>query len=133
MALVYDKKLVEGFDYILESEKQEKKPFTVTVTPIDSVTLVELEDGLLQRDEENSLSFRTGSFNVSLCRRSITSWKNLTGEDGKEIKMEKDEFGFISRDSLKMLPPAVINEIAGVISACSQDPKNIQLFSAGDE
>ena len=83
MAIVFNKELATGFKYIIEKEKSEKAPFSVTVTPIDSVRLVTLEDGLLKRGQDNSLSISTGSYNVSLCSNAITSWDNMLDEKNK--------------------------------------------------
>ncbi len=127
--LVFNSKLVEGFNYTPEDQKGEKKPFSIKVTPIDSVRLVTLEDGLLKRGQDNSLSISTGSFNVSLCRNAITGWTNLNDADGKAIEIQLDPKGYISEHSLAMLPTAMITEIAGVISAVSQDPSQLQLFA----
>lgn len=129
MALVFDKSLIEGFNYIVEEERGEDAPFSVIITPIDSVRLVTLEDGLLKRAQDNSLSISTGSYNVSLCKNAITGWGNLKDADGKEIPIKLDPKGYISNDSLSMLPTAMINEIAGVIVATSQDPSTIQTFT----
>lgn len=129
MAIVFNKELAEGFNYIVESERGDKKPFSVTIQPIDSVRLVTLEDGLLKRDQNNSLSISTGSYNVSLCRNSIIGWDNMNGADGKTIKIQLDPKGYISEASLSMLPTALITEIAGVIASTSQDPSTIQVFT----
>lgn len=133
MALVFDKSLVEGFNYIVEDERGEESPFGVIITPIDSVRLVTLEDGLLKRSQDNSLSISTGSYNVSLCKNAITGWNNLKDADGNEIKIQLDPKGYISEKSLSMLPTALITEIAGVIAATSQDSSTIQTFTQIDE
>ena len=132
MAIVFNKQLEEGFTYVVESERGEKKPFSVIIAPIDSVRLVTLEDGLLKRGQDNSLSISTGSYNVSLCRNAITGWGNLNGEDGKAIECQLDPKGYISERSLSMLPTAIITEIAGVVAAVSQDPATVQTFSEND-
>ena len=129
MAIVFDKKLTEGFKYIVESEKGEKKPFSVTIQTVDSVRLVTLEDGLLKRSQDNSLSISTGSYNVSLCRNAITGWENINDKDGKPLAIELDVMGYISEKSLQMIPTTLINEIAGVIATTSQDPSTIQLYA----
>ena len=129
MAIVFNKELAEGFTYIVESERGNKKPFSVIIQPIDSVRLVTLEDGLLKRDQNNSLSISTGSYNVSLCRNSIIGWGNMNGVDGKAINIQLDPKGYISEASLSMLPTALITEVAGVIASTSQDPSTIQVFT----
>ena len=132
MALVFNNALKEGFKYIIESDKGEKNPFSVTINPIDSVRLVQLEDGLLKRGTDNTLSIATGSYNVSLCVNSIVGWEGMADENGKPIEIVKDIKGFIAIQSLEQLPTAIITEVAGVIASVSQDPKNIQLFSEED-
>jgi len=127
--IVYNKELAEGFGYTVESERGEAKPFKVTIVPIDSVRLVTLEDGLLKRGADNSLSLSTGSHNVSLCKNAITGWDNLVDSKNKPIELILDGNGFISEESLGLLPTTVITEIAGVISSVSQDPATIQMFT----
>ena len=129
MALVFNAQLAEGFKYIVESEKGDKKPFSVMIKPIDSVRLVTLEDGILKRGQDNSLSISTGSYNVSLCCNAVTGWENLVDAKGKTIPIVVDVTGFISTASLEMLPTELIAEIAGVIGAVSQDPSKIQLYT----
>jgi len=129
MALVYNKQLEEGFKYIIESDRGEKKPFSVTIQPINSVKLMGLEDGLLKRDQANNLSISTGSYNVSLCKSAISAWENMEDNEGKALKIQTNPQGFISEESLSYIPTAIITEIAGVISSTSQDPANIQIFT----
>ncbi len=132
MAIIFNKQLTEGFTYTVEAEKGEKKPFSVVLQPIDSVRMMQLEDGLLKRSQDNSLSISTGTYNCSLCTNAITGWTNLTGEDGKAIDIQLNPKGYISDISLSMLPTAIISEIAGVIASTSQDPSTIQMFSEGN-
>jgi len=130
MAIVFNKQLIEGFNYVVESERGDKKPFTVTLKTIDSVRLVTLEDGIFKRSADESVSLATGSYNVSLCLNSVTGWDNLNDVDGKAIPIELDPKGYISSESLAIIPTTLITEIAGVIAATSQDPSTIQLFTA---
>jgi len=129
MALVFNKGLSEGFKYIVDSQKGEKKPFAVTIKPIDSVRLVTLEDGLLKRGQDNSLSISTGSYNVSLCKNSIIGWENMEDDKGKAINIKLSVAGFIANESLEMLPTTLLSEIASVIAAVSQDPSSIQMYA----
>lgn len=133
MALVFNKSLTEGFKYIPEGQRDDKKPFSVVIQPIDSVRLVTLEDGLLKRGQDNSLSISTGSYNVSLCKNAIKAWANMTDESGKALDIQTDPKGYISQESLSKLPTALITEIAGVIASTSQDPSTIQLFTAEEK
>ena len=128
MAIVFNEDLVEGFEYTPEDQKGAKDAFSITLQPIDSVRLVTLEDGLLKRSQDNSLSISTGSYNVSLCRNAIKGWTNLNDGKGKAIKIELDVKGYISEHSLAMVPTNLITEIAGVIASVSQDPQTIQMF-----
>jgi len=133
MALVFNKDLTEGFEYTPEAQRNEKNPFNVVIQPIDSVRLVTLEDGLLKRSVENELSISTGSYNVSLCKNAITGWNGLNDVKNKPIAIAVSPKGYISEDSLSMLPTALITEIAGVIASVSQDPSTIQLFTSDVE
>jgi hypothetical protein len=130
MAIIYDKTLEEGFKYISEDQRSEKVPFYVVIKPIDSVRLVTLEDGLLKRDADNSLSLSTGSYNVSLCKNAIVGWGGLQDAKGKDLEIQLDPRGYISNESLSKIPTMYINDIANVIASVSQDSANIQIFKA---
>ena len=132
MPIIFNKALADGFKYVVECERGDKKPFSVPIQPIDSVRLVQLEDGLLKRSQDNSLSISTGSYNVSLCKNAIAGWENLSDDKNKAIEIQLDPKGYISEHCLSMLPTALITEIAGVIAATSQDPSTIQTFSEAD-
>jgi len=127
--LTFNKALAEGFKYVIESERGEKRPFSISIEPINSVKLMTLEDGLLKRDQNNSLSISTGSFNASLCTNAITGWANMVDEKGKAIPIKLDPAGYITIESLEKVPSTIITEIAGVISSVSQDAANIQIFT----
>lgn len=132
MALVFDRKITEGFPYTPESQRGIKNPFVVTIKPIDSVRLVQLEDGLLKRGADNSLSISSGSYNVSLCVNGVSGWINMLDEKGKDIKITRGADGYISTESLKYLPTELITEIASVIAAVSQDPSKIQVYTEAE-
>jgi len=129
MAIIFDKKIEDGFNYIVEDERGKENPFSVMIKPIDSVRLVTLEDGILKRDSNDAVSLSTGSYNVSLCCNAITGWENILDDSGKPIEMTKGPNGFISLEALAKIPTALISEISGVISAVSQDPSTIQVFT----
>jgi len=133
MAIVFDKNIEEGFTYVVEAERGQENPFSVIIKPIDSVRLVTLEDGILKRDSNDSVSLSTGSYNVSLCCNGIAGWNNLLDSDGKQIPITTGPNGFISLESLAKLPMNVISEVSGVISAVSQDPSTIQIFIDNNE
>ena len=130
MALVYNKQL-EGFDYILQSERGEAKPFTLKLKSIDSIELAKLQDGLLQR-ADNSLSIRTGTYNVSVCRLSIIGWSNLLDDKKKQIAINTTAAGTISDISLNMIPADLFEEIASVAVSVSNDPTTLQLVSVDE-
>lgn len=130
MALVYNKQL-EGFDYILQSERGDAKPFTLKLKAIDSIELAKLQDGLLQRSD-NSLSIRTGTYNVSVCRLAIIGWDNLLDDKKKQIKMKTTSAGAIADSSLNMIPADLFEEIASVAVSVSNDPTTLQLLSVDE-
>ena len=130
MAIVHSKEAAEGFNYIIVSERGEKEPFTVKLKVIDSTELVRLQDGLLLRGNDDSISLKTGSYNVSALRLSITGWNNMLDAKGKQIPMAKKVNGLISDDSLNMIPASLFDEIAGVAIDISNDTSKIQLHTA---
>ena len=132
MALTYNSTLVEGFTYIPESQRDEKDPFSVKIVPIDSVRLTRLEDGLLKRDSKNNMSISTGTYYISLLEASITGWENMLDEKGAQLKSVLNAEGFLAPVSIGKLPTTLITELAGVVLSCSQDPANIQIFTAQD-
>lgn len=127
MAVIYDKNL-EGFYYTLQDQKGDDNPFKVKLQIIKSQELVKLQDGLLQRGEDDSLSLKTGSFSVAMCKASIIGWSGMLDKDSKDVPCELDPAGRISESCLDMIPAGYFEEIAHVASMTSQDPASIQLY-----
>lgn len=134
MALIYNAELTEGFTYIPRSERGQENPFSVKIKPLDSVAMVRLQDGLYQRSTTtDSVSLRTGSYNVSVLEASIIGWDNLTDQNGKQIPIKLIKAGTISRESLNKIPSSMFDELSSVVIAVSSDPANLQIFVGGDD
>ena len=130
MAIIYDTKLTEGFDYIPVDQREDKKPFSVKLKPIASRELIKLQDNLLQRDSEDKISLKTGSYNLAACKLAILGWSNITDRAGKEIKPEFSKDGRILDKSLDYLPTKYFDEIANVAISVSNDPSMIAMFTS---
>lgn len=132
MAIVYDSRLQEGFAYTPVDQRGDKNPFSVKIKPIASRDLVKLQDNLLQRDMEDKISLKTGTYNLKACKIGIIDWTGMLDKDGAEIKMKKDFDGAISDASLDIIPTRYFDEIAGVIIHVSQDAKAIDMYTEVD-
>lgn len=130
MAIVYDTKIQEGFKYIPGDQRSDSDPFTVVIKPISSRDLIKLQDNLLQRDSEDKISLKTGSYNIKACKLGITSWSGIKDVNGNDLIMKKDLDGLISDASLDMIPTRYFDEISAVVVHVSQDPKAVNIYLA---
>ena len=129
MAIVFDSRLEEGFDYIPVDQRGDAEPFSVKIKTIASRDLVKLQDNLLQRDNEDKISLRTGSYNLAACKLAIIGWSNMNDRDGKAIEPEFSRDGKVLDKSLDYLPTKYFDEIANVAISISNDPSMIDLFT----
>lgn len=128
MAIIYDSRVQEGFTYTPVDQRGDKNPFSVTIKPIASRDMIKLQDNLLQRDNEDKISLKTGTYNLKACKLGIVNWSGILDKDSVEIQMKKDFDGYISDSSLDIIPTRYFDEIAGVIIHVSQDPKAIDTY-----
>lgn len=129
MAIVYDARVQEGFTYTPVDQRGDTDPFTVVIKPISSRDLIKLQDNLLQRDIEDKISLKTGTYNLKACKLGIISWSGIRDADGKEILIKKDFDGLVSDTSLDILPTRYFDELSGVIVHVSQDPKAVNIYT----
>ena len=132
MAITYNPEL-EGFYYTLEDQRKDKNPFKVKLKTIPSKDLVKMQDGLLQRTQDDTLSLKTGSYSVTICKASIVDWQGMLDIKGKPVECKLDPSGLISDKCLNMIPANYFEEISNVASLVSQDPANLQLFKDDEE
>ncbi len=122
----------QTYEYVPLIERGEKNPFTVTVRRLTPKEFSFIEDKMARINQDQSVSFTTGTFNWEIVKKGIVGWTNLLDEDGKEVKPVKVEGG-IADSSLNLLPMDIITELANVIVGLTKDPDNAHLYLAEDE
>lgn len=127
MAIKYNP-LLEGFWYTPKDQKGTDNPFKVKLQLIKSTELVKLQDGLLQRSANDSISLKTGTYSASVCKASVIDWSGVQDLNDKDISCKLDQSGSISNNSLDCIPAHYFEEISQVASTVSQDPSSLQLF-----
>lgn len=126
MALIARKKQ-ETYSYIPLIERGEENPFTVKIRRLLPKEFTFIEDKMARINADQTISFTTGTYNWEIAKHGIVGWENLLDENNKPIKPVIGSDG-ITDDSLNLLPPEVITEIAGVIVAITKDPDNAEMY-----
>ena len=127
MAIKVSQGKTKTYKYVPLSEREDEKPFSVTIRPLSSRELAILEDKLIKVSKDETISFNSGSFNWDVCKHGIVDWENLTDEKGKQVAIKVKD-GLVTDESLNKLPLYIITEVAGVITSISKDPENAELF-----
>ena len=118
------------YDFIPVSERGQDEPFTVVLQPLGVRQMAKLEDGyvLIHNDSsaqsQGSISLNQGSYNTRALKAGIVSWRNLKDGAGVDYPARKSGNGEVLDESLNLLPPAVLTEIANVIVAISKYPED---------
>jgi len=135
MAIVVNSTPKEGHKFVPVSQRGEKEPFTVSVKPLDSRDLLELEDEVVVKKGGDTVFLASGAYAFKVVKRCLVSWENISDDKGKAIILKKDVSGQASDESVGMIPSDLISEISGAITAISRDPSTFQLyfsFEAGE-
>ena len=122
------RKTQETYEYIPLIEKGEEKPFTVILKRLPPRQFTILEDKMAKINQDESISFTTGTFNWSVIKKGIMDWRNMLDEDGKEIYPLKNGRGELLDETLDLLPLDIITEIANTIVGISKDPDNANIY-----
>ena len=118
----------KSFDYIPLTERGEQNPFTVTIQKLPPKQFTILEDKMAKINQDESISFTTGTFNWAVIKQGVLSWENLLDANDKPITVLKASNGEILDQSLNLLPLELITEIANVIVSISKDPDNADIY-----
>jgi len=110
------------------SERGEEKPFSLSIRALPPRQFSILEDKMAKINNDESISFTTGSFNWAVIKAGIMDWENLLTEDGTQIKPTKNSKGEVEDNSLDLLPLEIIVEVANTIVSISKDPDNVDLY-----
>jgi len=122
------KKSPHTYEFVPLSERGESEPFTVTIKVLPPRQFTILEDKMAKINQDESISFTTGTFNWSVIKKGLVDWDNMLDEDGKQIRAAKNGKGELLDESLDLLPLDIITEIANTIVSISKDPDNADLF-----
>lgn len=124
--LVY-KPLKEGFEYIPMTQRSEEVPFKLRLRVLDIEELAMLQDILVTRTA-TEVKNNYGAYWVQTCLAGIIDWEGMVDNDNKPLPMLKTDKGTIAREYLNKIPYNMIEEIATVITAVSNDPSTIKIF-----
>ncbi len=122
------KKTQETYEYIPLIERGEEKPFTVIIKRLPPRQFTILEDKMAKINQDESISFTTGTFNWAVIKKGIIDWRNMLDENGKEIYPLKNGKGELLDETLDLLPLDLITEIANTIVGISKDPDNANIY-----
>ena len=121
-------KTQETYEFIPLSERGEKNPFTVTIKRLPPRQFTILEDKMAKINQDESISFTTGTFNWAVLKKGVIDWANMNDVDGKPIHPTKSGKQELLDESLDLLPLDIISEIANTIVSISKDPDNIDIY-----
>lgn len=133
MAIVVNTTPKGGHKFVPDSQKGEENPFTVYLKPLDSRDILKLEDEVVVKKGDDTVFLASGSYSFKVVQKTIQSWENINGEDGKALALITDINGEASAASIGMIPSQMITEISNAISAISRDPATYQLYFAEAE
>jgi len=122
------KKTQETYEYIPLIERGEEKPFTVIIKRLPPRQFTILEDKMAKINQDESISFTTGTFNWAVIKKGIIDWRNMLDENGKEIYPLKNGKGELLDETLDLLPLDLITEIANTVVGISKDPDNVNIY-----
>jgi hypothetical protein len=131
MAIIAQPKNLLTYDYTPMTERGDKKPFTVTVKRLTTKEYTFIEDKIARFNQDQSITFNTGTFNWEIVKKGLVDWKNLIDGDGKPIKIVIGSEGVLD-SSLNLLPLDIISEIATLIVNITKDPENIESYLGED-
>jgi hypothetical protein len=122
------RKTQETYEYVPLIERGEEKPFTVIIKRLPPRQFTILEDKMAKINQDESISFTTGTFNWAVIKKGIIDWRNMLDENGKEIYPLKNGKGELLDETLDLLPLDIITEIANTIVGISKDPDNANIY-----
>jgi len=122
------KKTQETYEFTPLSERGEENPFTVTIKRLPPRQFTILEDKMAKINQDESISFTTGTFNWAVLKKGVVDWSNMFDEDEKPIFPAKNGKGELLDESLDLLPLDIITEIANTVVSISKDPDNIDIY-----
>jgi hypothetical protein len=131
MAIIAQPKNLLTYDYTPMTERGDKKPFTVTVKRLTTKEYTFIEDKIARFNQDQSITFNTGTFNWEIVKKGLVDWKNLIDGEGKPIKIVIGSEGVLD-SSLNLLPLDIISEIATLIVNITKDPENIESYLGED-
>ena len=133
MAIVVKKVKNKEFTYIPVDERKEKNPVKFKIRLINKINRAKLEDGLLKINQDGTFNFANVSYIIEMFKLGVINIEGLVDEEGKKIKVPKDENGYITDGFIEMLPDSLIQEVGNVIIAISKDPNNADVYLGNEE
>jgi len=131
MAIIATPKAQTTYNYVPMTERGEKKPFTAIVKRLSTKEYTFIEDKIARFNQDQSITFNTGTFNWEIVKKGLVDWENLTDEKGKQIKIVVGSEGVLD-SSLNLLPLDIITELATLIVNLTKDPENASMYLSED-
>ena len=132
MAIILHSTPKDGYTYIPSSEVDEKEPFTVKIKPLDTRMLLDFEDRMVERDNDNKIVVAQGVFAFRVVQHGLLDWDNMIGTDGKPLAFKIGGSGTADADMIANIPIDLLTEIAGIITTISRDPSMIPVLFPED-
>jgi len=131
MAIVKNKTRVPSeFKYIPISEREDKKPFSVTFKRMSLEDTSSVMDGSVIIDQHGRYTMQVNSQYTAILKATVKGWDNMIDEKGKQVGITI-EHGELSDESLLMLPEDIRAELAMVILAVSKSPSDWESIISG--
>ena len=124
---------VKEYSFIPVSERGVENPFTVKIRPLGVREMAKLEDNFVTVKEGEGISLSQGTYNQKALKAGIISWKNLKDEDGVDYPARKNNKGEVLDESLNLLPPTILAEIANAIISISKYPEDADVLLGNTE
>ena len=127
MAIKVVKQIKKEYEYIPVAEREEKNPVKVIIRPLMKTERAKLEDKLVRMNQDQSISIANATYILEVFRLGVVDIKGLVDEEGKEVKVEKEN-GVLTQEFVDMLPDEFVQEVGQVIVAISKDPQNADMY-----
>lgn len=124
MAIKITKTPENGYKYVVQSERGKSDAFTVYIKPINTRTLLGLEDRMVQRKGDD-VFIAQGEFAFRIAQFGILGWENMLDEKNKPVAFELDADGVATEKTIAHIPADLLTEISGVVNAITRNPSSI--------
>ena len=120
-----------------DSENDEKKPGRFQIRPLTEAEEIKLSEVLPQNEGEESSVVSGIRFNKLCCKLGVCGFENITDGDGKPVKWEADEDGYMTDKLVNALPRHLRGVLGTVVyngaKLTEGEVKNLELRATGSQ